>query len=67
MEFLSGIPLLPLHIGAVLATLAAVLYADHLGFRYFRGKQPTLDGRLMRRLHNTVWAGLILIISRRAF
>ncbi|MDP3958200.1 MAG: hypothetical protein Q8Q36_01905 [bacterium] len=63
MEFLSEITMLPVHIGAVLATLAVVLYADHLGFQYFRGRRQTLDGRLMFRLHRTVWAGLIVIMA----
>lgn len=55
------------HLTILSATVLVILYTDHLGFRYLLGNIPVLDGRLMRRLHYTVGAGLIGMIVTGAW
>ena len=47
------------HLAILLGTAVAILWADHLGFQYFRGVRQTLDVRIVQRLHYTVLVGLV--------
>ncbi|MBX2866690.1 hypothetical protein KTR10_01910 [Candidatus Kaiserbacteria bacterium] len=59
--------LLPIHLTTLALLFLVVLYTDHLGFSWLRGKQETLPKRKMNILHQVVWAGLIIIIISGAF
>lgn len=53
-----------LHLGTLLITAVAILYADHLAYAYLKGKRELLDQVMTKRLHMIVWCGLIgMIIS----
>lgn len=47
----------------VFATIIVILYSDHQGFLYFRGKKATLSLSFVNWSHRLVWLGLGLIIS----
>lgn len=50
----------------VTATIIMVLYADHRGFNYFRGKEVVLPEKFLQWSHMLVWAGLIVTITTGA-
>ncbi|MBX4215714.1 hypothetical protein KW797_02105 [Candidatus Parcubacteria bacterium] len=52
-----------IHLSILAVTALAIVYADHLGWQYFRGRKPLLDARTMRRVHFIVIAGLIGMIT----
>ncbi len=53
-----------IHVCTLAITAIAILYADHLGFGYLRGKRLHLDHGRTVVLHRIVWAGLIgMIVS----
>lgn len=45
-----------------IATAAVIIYSDHQGFEYFRGKKQTLSAQFVTWSHRLVWLGLALII-----
>lgn len=50
------------HLAILILTGLAIVYSDHLGWQYFRGTKQTLNSVVVRRLHYTVWAGLLGMI-----
>jgi hypothetical protein len=52
-----------IHLSTLLVTVIAILYADHLGFEYLRGKRVTIPLVTSNRLHTIVWIGLITMIA----
>lgn len=56
MEFVT------LHLFTLAVTALAIVYADHQGFLYFRGKKKTLSREFVVWNHRLVWAGLLLMI-----
>ncbi len=54
--------LVSLHLFALLVTFCAIVYADHEGFAYIRGKKNTLNPRRVSILHQVVLLGLIIMI-----
>lgn len=49
--------------GAVFTILAIfILYSDHQGYLYFRGKKETLSPTFLKWSHRIVWVGLVLMI-----
>ncbi len=52
-----------LHLGALIIIAPFILYADHLGFQYFRGKKQLLMSAPLKLLHNVINIGLLIIIS----
>lgn len=58
----SCMDLVTIHLSTLALTAIAILYADHMGFEYFRGKRLTLDGSRVTRLHHIVWVGLTFMI-----
>ena len=62
-----GIELEEVHLAIFLVTVVAILYADHLGFDYMRGKRTLLPPRLVSRLHYGVFTGLALMIATGSF
>lgn len=50
------------HVIAVLGSLAAVLYADYHGSRWFRGKTETLSQATVNRMHASVSVGLAALL-----
>jgi hypothetical protein len=53
--------ILTIHIGTALSLLVLVAYADHMGFSWMRGKVATLPLSRLRKIHHSVYAGLILM------
>lgn len=50
--------------GVIISILALViLYSDHQGYLYFRGKKETLSLRFITWSHRIVWAGLLAMIG----
>lgn len=52
----------PLHFLVLGFTAWNVILADHIGFRWIRGKEKTLNAALVKKYHHRVWAGLMLMI-----
>jgi hypothetical protein len=46
------------HIVILIVTLVIVLWADHLGLEWLRGKTATIDSAVLAKLHVYVWIGL---------
>lgn len=63
MDIVASLPLLQIHVTAVFATLALVIYSDVHGLLWISGKKETLPKKRMELLHRAVWIGLIVIIS----
>jgi uncharacterized membrane protein len=51
-----------IHLTALALTAIVILYSDHMGFAYFRGKRLTLPLAFVTWSHRLVWAGLITMI-----
>ncbi len=47
----------------VVITALVIIYSDHQGFLYFRGKKATLSPTFITWSHRLVWLGLIIIIT----
>jgi hypothetical protein len=58
-----GIEIKTIHLTVLLATALVILYSDHQGFEYVRGKKETLSRRTVTRSHRLVWLGLVLMIG----
>ncbi len=54
--------LVGVHVTVLIITAILIVIADHDGFRYFFGKQQTLDLVRVKRLHYGVLTGLALMI-----
>lgn len=54
------------HLGILLVTAIGILWADHLGFQYFRGQRVTLPAVLVTRLHYAVLVGLVGMLTTGA-
>lgn len=52
-----------LHLIALIITAPVILYADHMGFRYFTGRAQTLSGPSVAWTHRLVFIGLFLLIA----
>ena len=50
--------ILSVHVGIVFVLVPLILWTDHLGLNWVRGKTETIDARTLQRLHRLVWAGL---------
>lgn len=55
------------HLGILIVTVVAILWADHVGFQYFRGQRLTLPALLITRLHYAVSVGLLGMIATGAY
>lgn len=51
-----------LHLIALILTIPAIMYADHIGFKYFTGKIQTVNYRKVQIAHWFVTGGLVLLI-----
>jgi hypothetical protein len=51
-----------LHLTTLALTATVILYSDHQGFMYFRGKRETLSLSFVTWSHRIVWTGLIGMI-----
>lgn len=51
-----------IHLAILLVTAVAILYSDHMGYAYMRGKITLLPHTLVRKLHYAVLVGLGLLI-----
>jgi len=56
-----------LHVGVLILTVFGILYADHIGLAYIRGKRATVRARLVSFLHSYIWLGLIGMIVSGVF
>ena len=56
------ISLVQIHVGALFLLIPVILFADHEGFSWIRGKKETLNPKVMLILHRLVWAGLGVMI-----
>lgn len=54
--------ILPLHLITLVFVAWNVAHADHMGFSWMRGKVATLDSVTVKKYHNRVWTGIILMI-----
>lgn len=52
-----------IHLLALAVTALMILYSDHEGFSYFRGKKQTLSPRFVELSHRCVWIGLATMIA----
>lgn len=57
------IELVSLHLFTLLVTTIVIIYSDHEGFAYFRGKKQTLSLQFLEWSHTLVWAGLLGMIA----
>jgi len=48
-------------------TAIGILYSDHRGLNYFRGKEDILPSRFLKYSHRGIWIGLLLMISTGMF
>lgn len=55
-------PLVELHLITLALTAITILYSDHQGFLYFRGKKQVLSQSFLKWSHHLVWAGLLGMI-----
>ena len=55
--------LLSIHLITLSITALVIIYSDHQGFLYFRGKKQTLSKVFLHWSHILVWAGLLLMIT----
>lgn len=60
MDFLELVG--ELHLPILALTALVILYSDHQGFEYFRGKKQTLSLNFIRWAHILSWIGLIGMI-----
>ncbi len=51
-----------LHLAFFILVVPAIIFADHMGFKYFTGRVQTLDARHIRWAHRAVMTGLLLLI-----
>ncbi len=51
-----------IHLTTLAITAIAILYSDHQGFSYFRGKKQTLSIGFVTWSHRFIWTGLIGMI-----
>jgi len=51
-----------LHLGILIVTILAIVWADHEGVAYMRGTKPTLDATHIQRVHWGISAGLLGMI-----
>jgi hypothetical protein len=53
-----------LHFFTLILTAVVIIYSDHQGFLYFRGKKQTLSPLFLLWSHRLVWIGLLgMIVS----
>lgn len=62
MSFITSLPLLQIHIVAVMSTLIVVTIADLHGLLWILGKKQTVPHTRMHFFHYAVWTGLSVII-----
>lgn len=55
--------LLSIHLATLSITALIIIYSDHQGFLYFRGKKQTLSKVFLHWSHILVWTGLLLMIT----
>lgn len=56
--------LLDIHLYTLIAVAIVIIYSDHRGFAYFRGKVELLGEKETKIIHYLVWAGFIgMIVS----
>lgn len=57
-----AIPLVSVHVGTLFLLIPVILFADHEGLAWVRGKKETLSAKTMIILHRLVWVGLGVMI-----
>ena len=56
-----------LHVLTLLVTAVVIIYSDHQGYLYFRGKKQLLGEKFLQWSHRLVWAGLCGMIVTGVF
>jgi hypothetical protein len=51
------------HILTAIGLIVVVIYSDHLGWQWLRGKQQTLNLTTLNRLHHIIYAGLSIMVT----
>lgn len=59
--------LVSLHLFILVLTALVIIYCDHQGFLYFRGKKETLSKTFLVWSHSLVWVGLLGMITTGFF
>ncbi len=52
--------ILTTHILTAVSLIIVVIYSDHLGMLWMRGRKETLDPVLLQKLHHLIYCGLIV-------
>ena len=59
--------LVSLHLFTLFLTAIVIMYSDHQGYLYFRGKKQTLSVNFLIWSHRIVWIGLLGMIITGVF
>ncbi len=62
MVEIFGMPVIYVHLGALLILIVSILFADKHALAWVRGKEEVLEYSTMERIHIIVWIGLIVMI-----
>ena len=55
-------PIVGIHLTTLFIAALVIIYSDHQGFLYFRGKKQLLSQSFLKWSHHLVWAGLLTMI-----
>jgi hypothetical protein len=61
-----NIPLVYIHVGTLFLIIPIILFADHEGYSWVRGKKEVLNKKTLKVIHRLVWSGLIVMIMTGA-
>lgn len=67
MSFIAMLPLLNIHVTAVVITLTLVVVSDLHGLAWVFGMMQTLPARRMHFFHIAIWIGLLTVITAGFF
>lgn len=57
-----SVPLVKIHIGILIAVVLVIIYADHEGFMWMRGKKELLSEKSLKITHKLMWTGVVLML-----
>jgi len=56
-----------IHFTGLVVALFSIIYADHMGFSWIRGKTAVIPEYKLKRAHYIVWCALIIMIASGAY
>lgn len=57
-----SLPIIYVHLGTLVCLIPLILFADHQAFEWILGHKQTLNGKLMKTVHNLTGFGLLMMI-----